>query len=242
MSSICKTFILLCLLSLTLTGLAQDAPPLPTAEAAATTPTLAITPPETITAAPPVLTTEAPLAVTELPPTADITAVPDMPATTAEPTATVEVTAEVTAAPATPAPATVTVESIPAPLPLPLLFSADFDAGFPVELSAGEGWLSVATETGQALQSGPEAAETLYSAATVLDTEITARVLLNTGSFRLIARHSAAGSYAVDLSAAGTLTLLKNGQPLNTAPITLTPGTWITLKLVAIGSDLTVLV
>jgi hypothetical protein len=158
--------------------------------------------------------------------------------TTREPS---ESTFEVTAEPEiTPESEIITLEpqTITPDSRLPLFYSATLDTGIAPELLVQGEWLPVITDTSSGIQ--PVSAFNIgYQTQSFGDVELEVRLLLADGTIKLareVRTNNSDGTvvhsgYSLTLQADGLLTLSKDGQPANSAQVTLPEGVYITLRL-----------
>ncbi len=233
-------------------GLAQDATPdpstLPSVFTETPLPTFTETatasPGETVTETPtPTLTEtatetliESPTLVSSETATLEITWTPDIaPAPSESATSEITLTPALIETPSETALPSATLPLYPPEPPMALLFSDNLDSGALYLWTLDEGWSLVASEGGQAFQGTTDAPLTFVH-DTLNEVAVQVRFQFTTGAVRLAVRESKESNYAVYLTAAGQISLNRNGQPLASGAVKPTEaGQWRTLRLSAIG-------
>lgn len=245
--------LLLCLLFVTLTGLAlaQETTPDPVAstETPSLTPTASETPTPTLLPSP----TEPPIPSPTLPPSETPTIEPAPVLPTAEPTLSetpVEVTAEttlevtpevtdlVTEAPT--ATGTASATPLPSEPEMGLFFADHFEFGDARDWLLGAGWSLEPVGFGLGLQLLYSAEPATLVGGDLFNVAAQVQVRLDAGAFRLNLRESAAGSYSLALESGGLLRLYRGNQELASGFVGASNGQWRTLRLAAIDGLLRV--
>jgi hypothetical protein len=223
-------FLLVCCLSLLGPAAAQDIIETPTPEA-----TLA-----ELTATP---TPEPPTATVEILPSATFieaaTALPttELAPTTDAATATPETTASTS--PTLPAEFTPLPSLTPTLASFNLIYSEDFESTLdPLNWVLPSGWSSTSNETGIALLQTGDAAPVEFLPV-MFDGEAEIELRFSSGAAILNLRQSTAGAYSIFLNTSGSLSLLRNGQPLAATGITLS-GNSQRLAVRIIGTAITI--
>jgi len=86
-----------------------------------------------------------------------------------------------------------------------LLYSDNFDSGDLSAWTVGTGWTLIPSEGGQAMQAIGNTEPLTYASGVLSDIAVSARVMLNGGSFSIRLRDNVDGAYIVTFHASGLL-------------------------------------
>ena len=131
--------------------------------------------------------------------------------------------------------------NLPAEPALIALFADSFDAEL-FTWTLGNGWAQVPNENGQALQVSNSTDPLTFTHNNIYDVAVQARFLLGGGSASLSVRDSAVGNYSATLDSNGNVSLLRAGNVLSQATLSLDVAQWQSLRLSAIGDVIRVAV